>query len=150
MERTHVFAGPYLDRSTHLRDDPAALETARADARCRVIPVWNTRSLVVAGDPPRAALLEMTRLPRPMRDADQLIFLGQSGEAAYFAVALEGAVAPQLLDSASFEDLRTAAPAMPADDAGLLGYARAIITWRQRLRVRRTRCQPQQRRATRS
>jgi NAD+ diphosphatase len=134
MERSHVFAGPYLDRSAYLRDDREGLVAALADARSRVIPVWNTRNLVVAGDPPRAALLELSSLPQALHNADQLILLGQSGNALYFACALDGDVAPQLMDGATFEDLRTAAPALPADDAGLLGYARAMVTWRQRHR----------------
>ena len=132
MERQHIFAGPYLDRNAALRDDPEAIEAALADARSRVIPVWNARNLVVAGEPPRAALLELARLPQSKRNADQLILLGQFGEAPVFACALEGSPAPQLIGNASFEDLRAAAPALPADDAGLLGYARAMVSWRQR------------------
>jgi NAD+ diphosphatase len=132
MEREHVFAGPYLDRSTHLRDDPAGIEAAIADARSRVIPVWNTRNLVVAGNPPRAARLELSRLPPSKLTAAELILLGQEGEALYFACALQGEPAPHLLEGTTFEDLRTAAPAMPAGDAGLLGYARAMVSWRQR------------------
>jgi NAD+ diphosphatase len=131
MERQHVFAGPYLDRSAHLRDDPAGIEAAIADVRSRVIPVWNTRNLVVAGNPPRAARLEFARLPQSKRNAAELILLGQEGEAYCFACALDGEPAPHLLDGATFEDLRAAAPAMPADDAGLLGYARAMVSWRQ-------------------
>jgi NAD+ diphosphatase len=134
MERSHVFAGAYLDRSTHLRDDPAGLLAALADARSRVIPVWNSRNLVVAGDPPRAALLELARLPRELHNADQLILLGQAGNALYFACALDGTDAPRLMEGATFEELRAVAPALPADDAGLLGYARAMVTWRQRHR----------------
>ena len=134
MKRQHVFAGPYLDRSTHLRDDAAGIDAAIADARNRVIPVWNTRNLVVAGHPPRAARLELARLPLSKRNATELILLGQQGGTHLFACALEGDVAPSLMDGATFEDLRAAAPAMSADDAGLLGYARATVSWRQRHR----------------
>jgi NAD+ diphosphatase len=132
MVRQHIFAGPYLDRSTHLRDDPQGIEAALAGNYSRVIPVWNNRNLIVAGDPPRAALLELAGLPKSKRNADQLILLGQFGEAPCFACALDGSSAPQLIENASFEDLRAAAPALPADDAGLLGYARAMVSWRQR------------------
>ncbi len=134
MERQHVFAGPYLDRSTPWRDDAAGIDAAIANACNRVIPVWNTRNLVVAGHPPRAARLELARLPPSKRNATELILLGQQGGTHLFACALEGDVAPSLLDGATFEDLRAAAPAMSADDAGLLGYARAMVAWRQRHR----------------
>ena len=33
MQRSHVFAGPYLDRSSHLRQDPAWFVAALADER---------------------------------------------------------------------------------------------------------------------
>ncbi len=132
MERQHVFAGAYLDRSTHLRDDPTGIEAAIADARSRVIPVWNTRNLVAAGNPPRAARLDLARLAQSKLNAAELILLGREGEAYLFACALQDEPAPRLLDGATFEDLRTAAPAMPAEDAGLLGYARAMVSWRLR------------------
>src|SRR5580692_1395934 len=88
----------------------------------------------MTADPPRAALLELAGLPQGLNNADQLILLGQAGDAVYFACALDGSEAPQLMEGATFEDLRAAAPALSADDAGLLGYARAIVTWRQRHR----------------
>jgi NAD+ diphosphatase len=134
MQQPHVFAGPYLDRTAHLREDPACIAAAIADARSRAVPVWNTRSLVMAGDPPRAALLDIARVPQAERNADQLILLGQFGDAPCFAWALDDAQAPELMSGATFEDLRIVAPALPADDAGLLGYARAMVSWRQRHR----------------
>ncbi|MFI4890954.1 MAG: NAD(+) diphosphatase [Steroidobacterales bacterium] len=134
MQRQHVFAGPYLDRTTHLRDDPACIEAAIADARSRAVPVWNTRSLVTAGDPPRAALLDLACLPPAQRNADQLILLGEFAGVPCFACALDAEQAPQLVADATFEDLRTLAPALSAEDAGLLGYARAMVSWRERHR----------------
>jgi NAD+ diphosphatase len=134
MERQHVFAGPYLDRSTHLRDDVAGIGAAIADARSRVIPVWNTQSLVLAGSPPRAARLELAHLPPSKRNAAELILLGLESGTYLFACALEGELAPQLMEGTTFEDLRAAAPQMSAAEAGLLGYARAMVSWRQRHR----------------
>src|ERR1700690_3264328 len=101
MQRQHVFAGPYLDRTTHLRDDPACIEAAIADARSRAVPVWNARSLVTAGDPPRAALLDLASLPQAQRNADQLILLGQYAGAPCFACALDAEQAPQLMPEAT-------------------------------------------------
>src|ERR1019366_10685553 len=68
------------------------------------------------------------------RNAADMILLGRFGETYCFACAIESAEPPQLIAGASFEDLRLIAPQLPADEAGLLGYARAMISWRQRHR----------------
>ena len=51
MPEKNVFAGPYLEREGHLRADPAWLESALADPRSRVLPVWNSLNLVMGGEP---------------------------------------------------------------------------------------------------
>jgi NAD+ diphosphatase len=134
MERRHVFAGPYLDRATHLRTDPAYLAAALTDPRSLAVPVWNSRSLVTGDGDCRAALVGLARLPSGAATAERLIFLGEVAGAPCFACELDGAETPQLLDGASFGDLRTLASTLPAQDAGLLGYARAMVSWRQRHR----------------
>jgi NAD+ diphosphatase len=48
-----------------------------------------------------------------------------------FAYEIEGAESAAVPEGARFEDLRTVAALMPADQAGLLGYARAMIHWRR-------------------
>ena len=132
MERRHVFAGPYLDRATQLRTDPAFLAAALGDSRSRAVPVWKARNLIAGGDSPRAALIGLADLPPDAR-GDRLIFLGQFGGNPCFATDLDGAEPPQLAGG-SFEDLRALSPLLPSADAGLLGYARAMVSWRQRHR----------------
>lgn len=134
MQNRNIFAGPYLERTAHLRDDPAWFETALADSRSRAVPVWNARSLIAAGDPPRAALLELTQVPAARRNATDLILLGQFGGSFCFAFEIESADPPQLQAPASFEDLRLMAAQLPAEEAGLLAYARAMISWRRQHR----------------
>ena len=134
MERRHVFAGPYLDRATHLRTDEAFIAAALGDPRSRAVPVWQSRSLVDRGDAPRAVLVELAQLPPDSRTAERLIFLGQFGGAACFASDLEDGEPAPLVDNGSFADLRTLSPLLPAGDAGLLGYARAMVSWRRRHR----------------
>lgn len=134
MARRHIFAGPYLDRTAHLRQDPAWFEEALADSRSRAVPVWNSRNLILEGAAPRAALLELGRLPQQHRNAEDLILLGRFGEAYCFACAVDAIAPPELLPGASFEDLRQIAPQLPVDEAGLLGYARAMVSWRLRHR----------------
>ena len=132
MQRPHVLAGLYVDRITHLRDDPAYLEAAIADPRSRVVPVWDQLNLVVAEEPPRAALVALAGLPQSRRNADELILLGQMDGAPCFAVAVDAGAAAGIAGTARFQDLRTLLSVLGATDAGLLGYARALVSWRQR------------------
>jgi NAD+ diphosphatase len=133
MQRRNVFAGPYLERGAHLRSDSAWFDNALSDARSRVVPIWNSRSLVAhdsTGAAPRAALLELDQIPAERRNSHDLILLGRFGEYRLFAYEFEGPAPPPAPAGTRFEDLRTIAALMPAEQAGLLGYARAMVTWR--------------------
>jgi NAD+ diphosphatase len=133
MER-NVFAGPYLDRAAHLRQDPDWFAGALADERSRAVPVWNSRSLIVEGEQPRAAFIELPRIPQDRRSSADLILLGRIGETHYFASEFDSIEPPQLLPGTRFEDLRLVASVLPAQEAGVLSYARAMIAWRRRHR----------------
>jgi len=135
MQERNVFAGPYLDRAGHLRADPAWLESALADPRSRVLPVWDSRNLVAdAGeslDQPtlRAAFLGIDEITPPQR-AD-LILLGRRDGTDFFAYEVESAEPPPIPEKARFAELRTVAALLPDAEAGLLSYARAMIGWRR-------------------
>ena len=134
MRQRNIFAGPYLDRAAHLRQDPAWFAAALADERSRAIPVWNSRNLIAEGDSPRAAYVELTHIPAERRTDADLILLGRFGDTNYFTYEIESIEPPPLPPGTRFEDLRVVASLLPIDDAGLLGYARAIISWRRRHR----------------
>ena len=134
MQQRNIFAGPYLDRVAHLRQDPAWFAAALADERSRAIPVWNSRTLIAEGNVPRAAYLELSQLPPENRNGTDLILLGQFGGAHFFTYEIESVDPPALLPGTRFEDLRLVGAALPIDEAGLLGYARAMIAWRRRNR----------------
>ncbi len=140
MRERNVFAGPYLERASHLRADPAWLEGALADPRGRVLPVWNALSLVATGEgcPPGASpsalcavLLAIDEIPLERRNTSDLILLGHSGESNLFAYEIESAERPPAPPGTRFEDLRTVAALMSEEQAGLLSYARAMVTWRR-------------------
>ena len=134
MQRRNVLAGPYLDRASHLRPDPAWFAAALEDPASRVLAVWNARNLITEGDAPQAALLELAQLSTDSRDESELILLGRSATRSIFAYEFAGADAPPVPPGTRFEDLRTVAALLPAEDAGLLSYARAMIYWRQQHR----------------
>lgn len=131
MQPRNIFAGPYLDRAAHLRQDPAWFAQALADPGSRAVPVWSTRNLVTAGESPRAALQDLSHVPEARRNDTELILLGRFGGAHIFAYEIEAIEPPQLMADTRFEDLRLVAALMGSEDAGLLSYARAMIAWRR-------------------
>jgi NAD+ diphosphatase len=134
MQRRNVFAGAYVDRAAHLRQDAAWFASALADAGSRVVPVWNSRSLIAHGETPRAAFPTLGEIADLRPDPDALVLLGRIDATNFFAYEIEGVDPPQLAGGARFEDLRLIASLLPPDEAGLLGYARAMISWRRRHR----------------
>jgi NAD+ diphosphatase len=134
MEPRNIFAGPYLDRAAHLREDPEWFAAALADASSRAIPVWNSRSLVEDRDGLRAAYFEVSQIPPDRHNSADLILLGRFGGTSFFAYEIESVEAPPLPTGSRFEDLRLIAAVLPMEEAGLLGYARALISWRRRHR----------------
>jgi NAD+ diphosphatase len=134
MQPRNILAGPYLDRAAHLRKDPAWFANALADERSRVVPVWNSRNLIVEGEAPRAALLNLSSVPEERRNGNELILLGRFRDSEVFAYEFEALEPPQLAAGTRWEDLRLLASILPAEDAGLLGYARGMVSWRARHR----------------
>lgn len=134
MHRSNVFAGPYLDRAAHLRQDPEWFANALADHTSRVVPVWNSRSLLASGPAPRAAFLGLDTLPVERRGINDLILLGHVDGSSFFAYEFDCIEPPTLFEGARFEDLRHVGSLLPPGEAGILGYARALIAWRRRNR----------------
>jgi NAD+ diphosphatase len=132
----NVFAGPYLDRAAHLRKDVAFVAAAARNPQTLLVPVWRSRSLVrrEAGGW-SAGLVEVRHELRLTIDDDDLVMLGRFRDVVCFAVEVHGDAPPATLpESTSFEDLRMVGGNLPADEAGLLAYARAMVLWRRRHR----------------
>jgi len=134
MQQRNILAGPYADRAAHLRKDSAWFANALADERSRYLPLWNSRNLIVEGDTPHAALLELSAVPKALRNDNDLILLGRYGDINVFAYEIESTEAPQLGAGTRFEDLRLLASMLSPAEAGLLGYARGMLLWRTRHR----------------
>jgi NAD+ diphosphatase len=134
QQQRNVFAGPYLDRAAHSREDPAWFASALVDPRSRAVLIWNSKSVVAESEPPRAAFLPLSSVPPERLNSTDLILLGRVGEVSYFAYEEDSTEAPRLPAGARFEDLRSIAALLPADEAGILGYARALVSWRRRHR----------------
>ena len=103
MQHRNIFAGPYLDRAAHLRQDPAWFAAALADKRSRAIPVWNLRNLIAEDDPPRAMYLDLTQIEPERRNSEDLILLGRLGDTNYFAFDIDSIMLYQF-DASLFTD----------------------------------------------
>jgi NAD+ diphosphatase len=126
----NVFAGPYVDRSSGLRKDPAWLAAALADGNSRFVPIWRQRSLLRLEPVPAAVLLPASALG-PFGDSD-VVLLGLFHGVACFAIEVHSESPP--LPGTEYADLRTSGALLAPDEAGLLAYARAMLYWRQRHR----------------
>jgi NAD+ diphosphatase len=133
MSADNIFSGAYLDRRAEARLDPDWLGAARRDAGTRYLVMRGTETLMwmsveggaalprlLGGDDPRIAAAT---------DPDRLLLLGWFRQHRCLLVELEPDAAPAGPDE-TFSELRPLASQLPAEDAGLLAYARALSIWR--------------------
>ncbi len=136
--RPNAFAGPYLDRAAHLRKDATFVAQALFAAGTRIVPVCRSRNLVQRGEAGWSAVfLENAAALRGALSPADFVLLGQFDGLVYFAAEFADAeLVTQWSPAreARFEDLRLTGGQMPAQEAGVLAYARAMLYWRERHR----------------
>jgi NAD+ diphosphatase len=131
---THTFAGNPLDRAGDRRSDTDWLAGKLAEPGTRALALWNGSPLLKDG---ALAWLDGGFAKELARTDEHLLFMGLDGEDAVFALDLEGAADPAegpLEGRGTFEELRTAAAALPIPDTGLLSTARSLFEWHRRHR----------------
>ena len=134
MKTPNYYAGLALDRGSMLRRDPARLAALLADPTTRLLPVWRSRSLIVEGADPGAALLSVAE---SATIEGLRIYLGQDESGAYFALNIsqvEEDAATVIAGSAKFMDLRSVGPTLARREGALLAYARGLSHWHDRHR----------------
>lgn len=131
----NVFAALALERAAERRDDADWLSAIRSDTASRYI-VLNPdgRGLARADRGGLRHLSEGDRLA--YWAADPVAFLGSTGEANYFAIAAAQPRGDEIASALQgrWIDLRAAGLGLPAFDAGLFAYARALLFWQTRVR----------------
>jgi NAD+ diphosphatase len=132
--RPNVFAGPHVDRLKFANADAESVARAIAEGSARLIPVWKSRCPVVRLPTPAAYLLPFESGPFAGIDIREMILLGDYRGLAIFTTEIEAVDPPPLPGGAEFADLRHAAALLPHDEAGLVAYARAMISFRHRHR----------------
>ncbi len=118
----HIYAHERFDRAALRRRDEAWLAARRQDPQTRVIAVSSSLKFRFRSDDgvARAVLTVLADHSVPL--PEEAIFLGLENGAAVFALAHEE-------DDADQDDLRQFGPNLPAAEAGLLAYARALVHW---------------------
>lgn len=137
----NIFAGSALERNAELRDDVDWAAAQRADP--------DARYLVLGEDHPggRRALVDGTSnglrwLIRTEYESFDIAsghasaYLGQDENGPLFSLATDAALAARLAAGlgGAFMDLRSAGMRLPAFQAGVFAYARAIAHWQARSR----------------
>lgn len=126
MKNLNVFAGAFVDRSGHRRQDPDWLaRTIRSPDAC-FAPVWHDKCLV-DGDPPGVALLPHAKVD-PVLAPEESVFLGMFEGKPAFAFDIE-CEDPPFPDDGQFHDLRYLGSALPVEQANLVAHAIALINW---------------------
>ena len=134
LARPNFFAGPYIERRAEEREDPQWLAAARADAATRYLIVQGTAQLLQAGAEPHVALLANGAPLLAATDPESAVLLGwfQGARCVLQELPAEGAF--ELPAGTQLTELRPLTAVLPAEEAGLLAYARALLIWRARHR----------------
>jgi NAD+ diphosphatase len=132
--RPNFFAGPYIDRRADVREEVNWPASALSDPQTLYIVARDTAQLVYTGNQPRIAFV--TREHPALREPDPraLVLLGWYKGARCVLAELDPEQPFELPPGTSFEELRPLSPLLPAEQAGLLAYARALTIWRKRQR----------------
>ncbi len=128
----HIFAGPYIQRSSERRKDVAWVAEALERPSSRFVVLWQDHNLIHTTHEPQAALVDRTCLPDEA--LSESIFLGQRDDIAFFAIDLADRSLCSLPPDSDFKELRVWGGLLANPEAGLLAYARALIYWRTRHR----------------
>jgi len=132
--RPNFFAGPYIDRRADEREEAGWPAAALSDPETLYILARDTAQLVHTGTQPRIAFVQRDSPALRAPDPHSLLLLGwyKGARCVLAELAPEQAFEPPA--GTSFEELRPLSPMLPADQAGLLAYARALTIWRKRQR----------------
>jgi len=131
-EQPNFFAGPYIERRAEEREDPQWLAAARADPATQYLVGQGTAQLLLAGPEPHVALLTNgAPLLRNVEPAS-LVLLGWYHGARCVLADLPAGTALELPPGTQLQELRPLTAVLPAEEAGLLAFARALAIWRAR------------------
>ena len=127
MSAQNVFAGAFVDRWGHRREDRDWLKNAiESDDSC-FVPVWGDKCLV-SGEPFHTILLDRHDVGDDLQD-QVVVFLGKFRDRPAFAFGMIETGDAPYQNIGEFHDLRYLGSVLPADEANLVAHARALVLW---------------------
>ena len=135
-ERPNFFAGPYIERRAEEREDPEWLAAARADGATRYLVSRGTAQLLSAGPEPHIVFLANDAPLLAAAAPESFVLLGwyRGARCVLADLPVERAPLTALPADTQLAELRPLSAVLPAEEAGLLAYARALVIWRARHR----------------
>jgi NAD+ diphosphatase len=130
----NFFAGPYIDRRADVREEANWPAAALSDPQTLYVVARDTAQLVYTGSQPRIAFVTREHPALRQPDPHSLVLLGWYEGARCVLAELRPEQNFDPPPGTSFEELRPLSPLLPAEQAGLLAYARALTIWRKRQR----------------
>jgi NAD+ diphosphatase len=124
----NLFSSATIDRTARTVGDVDKLTALANSEDARFLPVYNTKVLVLnkAGRA-TAAAIGKSELSSRFSCTTPPVYLGSKNDLHYFAIGVKAADE----DVEKFVDLRQSAALLNDNDAALLGYALAILTWQR-------------------
>jgi len=133
-QRPNFFAGPYIERRAEERDDPQWIAAARADPATLYLIGQGAAQLLRFDPEPHIAFLTNGAPLVAALPAASLLLLGWFRGARCVLADVPAGTPLELPPGARLEELRPLSSVLPAEEAGLLAYARALVIWRARHR----------------
>lgn len=127
MNSQNVFAGAFVDRSGHRREDPGWLISAIRSDNARFLPVWRNQCLT-SGESPRVNLVGKAKAHQYLLE-EEAIFLGIFNDQPVFALPIDSEIDTPFDATNDFHDLRYLGSVLPADESNLAAHAIALINW---------------------
>ena len=127
MNGQNVFAGAFVDRWGHRREDPDWLKKAIASDDSYFVPVWGDKCLV-SGEPFHTKLLDRNTVADYL-PGQEIIFLGKFRDKPAFAFGIDATGEAPYQEIGEYHDLRYLGSVLPADEANLVAHARALVLW---------------------
>jgi len=133
----NYYAANPIDRLTPKRRDETWLTEQLESPGTFFIPIWESKQLFTEGAVPGPVLLSLPEMGELLKTAETIIFLGRNHARTYFALDLprdNSAFGDSLAKLGQFQDMKRFGALLPAPQAALLAYARAITHWHRRHR----------------
>jgi NAD+ diphosphatase len=129
-----------LDRDDVSRKSPQLLGRLLSDSKTKFVPVWRSQNFFCKQGKPLSAMrvLNLKNVSKFI-DGSEIVYLGRNrNQEAYLCLDLsqfELTMLDPLNDYGVFGDLRECDDSIGGDDCSIMGYARAMCHWHQKISI---------------